>query len=60
MNLTTREGTMEQDAKNIIELFKADGFDNEQIKDAMCDGKVLKDYEISQEIAEEIYNSLAY
>lgn len=43
---------------NIINELKASGFDNEQIIDAMNDGQVLKDMDISQEVAEEIVETI--
>lgn len=59
MTQTTKERKITYGAKETIELLRADGFDNEQIKDAMCDGQVLKDLNIDQETAEEIYEILS-
>lgn len=41
-------------ANRIIEDLEAEGFDGQQIIDAMCDGEALGKSGISQEVAEEV------
>lgn len=49
---------MTKEANSVYSILKDLGHDDKQIKDAMCDDAVLSLLEVSQECAEEIYNSL--
>jgi len=48
---------MTDKARDIIEDLRAQGYDDKQIMDAMCDGEYLaKRPDITQDLAEEVYD----
>ena len=62
ININTKTGSemkdLSKEAQEIIYDLLVEGFDNSQIKDAMCDGEYLKKEGINQEISEEIHSYL--
>ena len=62
VSLTYKPLTEEKEmaATEIVSRLRAEGYDDKQIADAMCDGQYLDQAQISQETAEEVYNSIIF